>query len=119
MINIYSIAIVFSFIFLATIVELIRKNKIMEKYSIIWLFFALTVLALSTTPYLIQRIAYAIGIYYAPAILFLIVLVYIIIYNLHITVVFSKQTKMIVRLNQELAILKERSLVKTDIEKQY
>lgn len=106
--NIYMLSIIFSIIFLLVIVELIRKNKLLEKYSLLWILFGVILLVLSSTPFFIEKIAALVDIKYAPSVLFLFGMVYLIIYSLHITVVFSKQSQKITRLNQEIAILKEK-----------
>ena len=108
MISVYSISIIFSLIFLIIIIELVRKNKLLEKYSLLWLFFGVTLLILSSTPFFIEKIAGLLDIKYAPSVLFLFGMVYLIIYNLNITVMFSRQSQKITRLNQELALLKEK-----------
>ncbi|MCX7841842.1 MAG: DUF2304 domain-containing protein [Clostridia bacterium] len=107
-ISVYSIAIAFSLIFLAVIVELVRKNRLQERYSLLWLFFGLTLLILSSTPLFIEKIAVLLDVKYAPSVLFLFGMVFLIIYSLNITVIFSKQAQKITRLNQEIALLKEK-----------
>jgi len=106
--NVYMLSIIFSIIFLLVIVELIRKNRLLEKYSLLWILFGVILLVLSSTPFFIEKIAALVDIKYAPSVLFLFGMVYLIIYSLHITVVFSKQSQKITRLNQEIAILKEK-----------
>ena len=106
--NIYSLSIIFGIAFLIVIIELVRKNKLEEKYSLLWIFFGILLLILASTPFFIEKIAALLDIKYAPSVLFLFGLVYLIIYNLHITVVFSKQSQKITRLAQELAILKQK-----------
>lgn len=106
--NVYALSIAFSILFLLIIIELVRKNRLMEKYSLLWILFGVILLILSSTPVFIERIAGLLGIKYAPSVLFLFGMVYLVIYNLHITVVFSKQAQKITRLNQEIAILKEK-----------
>lgn len=106
-ISVYSISIAFSIIFLIVILELVRKNRMLEKYSLLWIFFGIALLVLSSTPYFIEKIAKFLDIKYAPSVLFLFGMVYLIIYSLNITVMFSKQSQKITRLNQEIAVLKE------------
>ena len=108
MISVYNMSIAFSVIFLAVIIELVRKNRLLERYSLLWLFFGVSLLILSSTPFFIEKIAALLNIYYAPSVLFLFGMVYLIIYSLNITVMFSKQSQKITRMNQELALLKEK-----------
>ncbi len=106
--SVYLFSIIFSIAFLFIIIELVRKNKLLEKYSLLWIFFGIVVLLLSSTPIFIEKIAEALDIKYAPSVLFLLGMVYLIVYNLNMTVVFSSQTQKITRLNQEIALLKQR-----------
>lgn len=108
-VNVYILAILFSVLFLLAIIELVRKNKLQEKYSLLWIFFGIVLLVLSSTPVFIETIAAVLDIKYAPSVLFLFGMVYLIIYNLHITTVVSRQSEKITRLTQELGILKEKS----------
>jgi hypothetical protein len=103
------LSIAFSILFLIIIIELVRKNRLLEKYSLLWILFGIMLLALSITPAFIEAIARLMDIKYAPSVLFLFGMVYVVIYNLHITVVLSKQSQQITRLNQEIAILKEKT----------
>ena len=57
---------------------------------------------------LIDVVAVKIGIYYAPALLFLTGFIFLIIYTVHLSIVATKQNKDIIRLNQEIAIINEK-----------
>lgn len=106
--SVYGLSIAFSIVFLLTVFELVRKGRLLEKYSLLWIVFGITMLVLASTPYFIERIARFLEIKYAPSVLFLFGFVCLVIYSLNITVVFSKQSQKITRLNQEVALLKER-----------
>lgn len=106
--NVYSLSIAFGVIFLIAIIELVRKNKLLERYSLVWIFFGVGLMALSSTPLFIEKIAAILDIKYAPSVLFLLGLVFLSAYSLNMTIVFSKQSQKITRLCQEVAILKEK-----------
>lgn len=105
--NIYMFSVLFSILFLLFIIELVRKNKILEKYSLLWLFFGVVLLVISSTPFFIEKIAQILGVFYAPSVLFFFGLIYLLAYCIHITIAYSKQAQRITRLTQEIAILKE------------
>lgn len=107
--NIYTISIIFSLVFLVVVVELVRKGKMQEKYSLLWIFMSIVLLVLSSTPIIIDKLAEWLDIKNPPSFLFLFGLVYLLIYNLHLTVVVSKQSEKITRLTQEIALIKEKS----------
>lgn len=108
-INVYSISILFSVFFLLIVVELVRKNKLQERYSLLWIFMSIVLLILSSTPVFIDTFARWLDIKNPPSLLFLFGLVYLIVYNLNTTIVVSKQSEKITRLTQELAILKQKT----------
>ena len=107
-INVYTLSIFFGIIFLLVVIELIRKNKLQERYSLLWILMSVVLLILSSTPVFINTFAKWLDIKNPPSLLFLFGLVYLIIYNLHITVVVSKQSEKITRLAQELALLNQK-----------
>lgn len=106
--NVYTISIVFSVTFLIVVIELVRKNKLQERYSLLWIFMSIILLVLSSTPIIINTLAAWVDIKNPPSMLFLFGLVYLLIYNLHITTVISKQSDKITRLTQEIALLKQQ-----------
>jgi len=89
-------------------VELVRKGKLQEKYSILWIFMSIVLLVLSSTPTIINKLAGWLEIKNPPSFLFLFGLVYLLVYNIHITVVVSNQSEKITRLTQEIALIKEK-----------
>lgn len=104
---IYCFAIAFSIIFILFILNLVRKNKLDEKYSILWLFFGIIILIVSIFPIIIEKIAFFFTVYYPPALMLLFAVLIIGAYIVHITMVITKQNKMIIKLTQELAIFKQ------------
>lgn len=107
--NVYTISIAFSLVFLIVVVELVRSNKLQEKYSFLWLVLGAAVLLLSITPDIMETISQWLDIKNPPSLLFLFGLVYLLIYNLHMTTVVSRQSEKITRLVQELALLKDKT----------
>lgn len=101
---IYKFAIVFSIVFIIFILNLVRKNKLDEKYSILWLFLATVILIVSIFPGIIETISNWFGVYYPPSLLLLASVIIIGAYIIHITLVITKQNKMIIKLTQELAL---------------
>ena len=55
--------------FLLLVLELVRRRRLAEEYSALWIVAALTLLAASIRRYLIDRTASWLGIYYGPAVL--------------------------------------------------
>jgi hypothetical protein len=109
LINVYTISVVFSILFLIAVVEMVRKNKLQEKYSLLWIFMSIILLILSIVPRLIDVLARWLDIKNPPSLLFLFGLVYLLIYNLHMTAVVSKQSERITKLAQEITLLKHEN----------
>ncbi|HHW48131.1 MAG TPA: DUF2304 domain-containing protein [Clostridiaceae bacterium] len=105
-INVYTISIVFSITFLIVVIELVIKNKLQERYSLLWIFMSIVLLVFSSTPVIINTLADWLDIKNPPSLLFLFGLVYLLIYNLHVTTVVSRQSEKITKLTQEIALLK-------------
>lgn len=105
---IYIFAIVFAIAFEIFILNLVRKNKLDEKYSILWIIFGIIILIVAIFPKLIIVIANWFNVYYPPVLMLLFGIIILGIYIIHISVVLTIQNKIIVKLTQELAILNEK-----------
>lgn len=105
---IYKFAILFSIIFILFVMHLVRKNKLEEKYSILWLIASIVILVVSLFPGIITTVANKFNVYYPPSLMLLFAIIILGAYIIHISVVITKQNKMIVKLTQELGILKEK-----------
>lgn len=104
---IYYFAIIFSIIFILFVINLVKKDKLDEKYSILWIFFSVIVLIVAIFPNIITWFAKKFNVYYPPSLMLLFGIMILGAYIIHITVVITKQNKMIVKLTQEIGILKE------------
>ena len=103
---IYYFSICFAIIFIVFVILLVRNNKLDEKYSILWLIFSILVIILALCTKVLDKISSFLGIFYAPALLFLFGFIFVIFYIIHLSTVVTKQNKSIIRLTQEIAILK-------------
>ncbi|GAB4275432.1 MAG: hypothetical protein Kow0029_16560 [Candidatus Rifleibacteriota bacterium] len=104
--RIQTISIICSLFFLIFIIELIRKKKLKEAYALLWLFFSVVFLFFSFWKTGLDYFAAIFGIFYPPALLFLILIVAIILILVQFSVIVSKQNDDIRKLAQELALLK-------------
>ena len=109
---IYRFAIVLAVLFIIFILNLVRKNKLDEKYSILWLFFAIIILIVSIFPNIIEEVSILFDVYYPPALLLLFAIIIVAAYIVHITLVITKQNKIIIKLTQELGLLKTEKMYK-------
>ncbi|MEG6565778.1 DUF2304 domain-containing protein [Thermoanaerobacterium saccharolyticum] len=104
--NVYSFSLIFSILFLVIIIVEIKKGNLLEKYSLFWIFFSIVMIVISANLRFLNLLSRMLHIYYAPSVLFLLGLLFIISYCFHLTLIISKQTESIVKLTQEVAILK-------------
>lgn len=91
---------------IAVVVELIRRGRLKEKYAILWLLSGIVMVAVSLARPLWDRLSLAVGVYYPPSFLFLAAIVFLILINLHYSMVISGLTDRSNRLAQEIALLK-------------
>lgn len=75
----------------------------------LWIAFGLVMFIVSINVHMVERIAIWLGVKYAPAILFLFGLLFCFAIMLHLTMVITKLSNQVLRLAQELTIMKERS----------
>ena len=93
---------------LISVIELIRRNRLKEKYSLLWLFASVVMLWFSVSRESLFALSEFIGIKYPPSLIFLFGLLFLIVINIHLTSVISKLTEQNKNLSQEVAMLYER-----------
>ena len=100
------VAIIFSLGIFVGIIDLIRRGMLKEQYAILWLISAIVLLILSVWRQLLDKIAYVLGVAYAPSLLFLVAFVFLLLIVLHFSVIISNLSEKNKRLSQEIALLK-------------
>jgi len=88
--------------------SLIRKRKLREEYSILWIVGCSVLILFSIWRRLVDILADLVGIAYAPAVLLLIGIFFGVLMSLHFTVVISRQADENKTLAQEIALLRNR-----------
>lgn len=102
------ISIAASLFILIIVIELIRRNHLKERYSLIWLAAATVLLGFSIWRKLLDFIALRIGIFYPPSFLFLIAIAFLLVLLLHFSTIVSSLSEHNKRLAQEIGMLKKR-----------
>ena len=87
------------------VLELVRRKRLNEEYSLLWIVGALAVLGISLRRDLLDRTARWLGVYYPPSLLLLVLLVVVFVGSLSISVVLSRHRRQIERLIEDSAIL--------------
>jgi hypothetical protein len=99
------VAVVVSLGFLLAVLELVRRRRLTEEYSFLWIGFSLLLLVLSLWREILHAVARWLGVYYPPAVLLLALLFFVFVASLYFSVVISRQRRQIERLVEDLAIL--------------
>ena len=102
------IAIVSSAIVFFIVIDLIRRGRLKERYSLIWLSAAALMVIFSISRPLLHFIAKFFGIAYPPSFLFLLLIGFLVFLLLHFSSVISALSEKNSRLAQEIGILKVR-----------
>jgi hypothetical protein len=90
------------------VLELVRRRRLMERYALLWLFSAAVLLTLSIFRSLLQAIADAVGVAYAPSALFVIAFGFVLLLLLHFSLVISRLADQSKVLAQRLGIVQEQ-----------
>lgn len=101
------IAIAVSVALFVYILYLVRKKRIKEEYSLLWLFSSAIFIFFSIFRGLLEEFARLVGIAYAPAALFLILLLAVFLILIEFSIIISKLAERNKNLAQEIGILKE------------
>jgi hypothetical protein len=102
------VAAILAVAFMLLILELIRRDRLQERYSVIWFVAGLGMLAGAAFPGLLQVVADAMGVRDTNVALFSIVLFFLLGLALNFSVIMSRQAAQITRLAQERALEKAR-----------
>ncbi len=100
------VAIIGSFFLIVFIIELIRRGRLKEKYSLIWIASGGTVLLFSLWRDLLDIVSRWFGIAYPPSLLFLVAFMFLLLIVLHFSIVISSLSERNKRLAQEIALMK-------------
>lgn len=104
--NAYIYCAILSSVFLVITLYYVKKRKLEFQYCIFWIIIDIILIILSVNKNMVESAAKSVGIYYAPALLFVTGIVFIFFLIFYITIVISDFKRRITRLTQEVAILK-------------
>lgn len=113
------IAAALAILFMVWILDLIRRDRLQERYSVIWFVAGLAMLAGAAFPGLLKLVADVMGVRDTNVALFSIVLLLLLGLALNFSVIMSRQAAQITRLAQERAIERAREqAAREELEKQ-
>lgn len=98
------LAAIIAIVFVAMILELIRRHHLQERFSVVWFLAGLGMLAFAAFPDLLALAANVMGVRDTNVALFSIVLLLLLGLALNFSVIISRQAEQITRLAQESAL---------------
>jgi hypothetical protein len=107
------LAAVIAVAFMLMILELIRRDRLQERFSVVWFIAGLGMLAGAIFPGLLGFVADAMGVRDTNVALFSIILLLLLGLALNFSVIMSRQAAQITRLAQERALEKAREQAKS------
>jgi len=107
------LAAVIAIVFMLMILELIRRDRLQERYSVVWFVAGLGMLAGAAFPGLLGIVADAMGVRDTNVALFSVILLLLLGLALNFSVIMSRQSAQITRLAQERALEKAREQAKS------
>lgn len=107
------LAVAASAILLLYILEMVRRRKLAEEYSILWLFGSLVILILAVKKNWLEWASGIVGIAYPPSFLFLIGMFFVLLILIHFSISISRLYQMNKKIAQELALFKQKAEEKT------
>ena len=93
---------------LILVINLVRTRKMKEEFAILWLFTGVSLVLIPLFVDIVDAIAYALGIEYPPALIFLVALLGMTFILLQFSVSISRYGEQIKVLTQEIALLRHR-----------
>jgi hypothetical protein len=89
----------------ALVFELVRRRRLLERYALLWLFASVILLGLSIWRGLLEELAGAVGIFYAPSALFAVAFGFVLVLLLHFSLVISRLAEQSKVLAQRVGML--------------
>lgn len=99
------LAIIGSILFLAFIIELIRKKKIRDAYGLLWVLFGVVFIVISVWRQGLEILSRLLGIYYTPAAFLLILIMAVILILIQYSLVISRLSENNKALAQQVGII--------------
>ena len=99
------LAIAASVVLLLVVLELVRRRRLVEEYSLLWVVAALALIGVSLRRDILDSTSRWLNVHYPPAVLVLLLIFIVFVASLCFSVILSRQQQQIERLIDETAIL--------------
>jgi hypothetical protein len=101
-----TLSILLAVILLTTIIDLVRRRKLREEYSLLWVLIGVVIVFLAIWGELLRAITDLLGILTPVSTLFFFGVMFLVFLALHFSVILSSLTNRVIELAQELALLR-------------
>ena len=102
------ITVLVALLLLVTVLELVRRRRLLERYALLWLLSSLVLVGLAIWRGALDKIAEQLGVAYPPNALFIVAFGFVLWLLLHFSVAISRLSDQSKLLAQRLALLEER-----------
>jgi len=99
---------IFSLLIIIVVIDLVRRKKLREEYSILWLLAGFVIILFAIKSDIINWMANLLGIQHPAYAMIVIALLIGLVMAIHFTIVLSKLTAQVWRLTQEIGLLEEK-----------
>jgi hypothetical protein len=99
------VALIVSVLLLAVVLELVRRRRLTEEYSFLWILCSIALVVVSARRDVLDAAARWLGVYYPPMVLLMLLVVMVFVASLCFSVIVSRQRQQIERLIEETAVL--------------
>ncbi len=102
------VAVLGCLVLFATLIELVRRNRLKERYSFLWFITASVLLVFTLKRDWLEDLARMVGVYYPPTALFLILVFFMLLILIHFSTVISRLLNDKQTLVQNVGMLESR-----------
>ena len=103
--RVQAVSLAVSIALLIVVFELVRRRKLTEEYSLLWIAASIALVVLSARRQLLDASAHWLGVYYPPMVLMMAFILLVFVASLCFSVIVSRQRRQIERLIEDTAIL--------------
>jgi hypothetical protein len=100
------VLLVFTTLTLLSILRLVRSGKLKAKYSLLWITLGVALLALAVLPNVADKVAEEVGVYYQPALFFVVGIGFLLLVVIHFSYELSRMENRVRTLTEETTLIR-------------
>jgi hypothetical protein len=99
---------------LLSILRLVRSGKLKAKYSLLWITLGVALVALAVLPNLADKVAEEVGVYYEPALFFVVGIGFLLLVVIHFSYELSRMENRVRTLTEETTLIRHELVALRD-----